>query len=114
MSEVIDDALQFTKIRMQHPAAKSKSGKDKRLVLSMDDLATALQDYGVALRKPDCFSDRLGGVCCVVAVHGTCPLLTCVYAAPLREGHPLLKPPVRMCWSFVRALHVLTSVAYRW
>ena len=62
ITEISDDALQFCKIRQQNPALRDKQrGKEKRLVLTMDDLSAALRDYGVSLRKPDYFADRADG-----------------------------------------------------
>lgn len=62
ITEISDDALQFCKIRQQNPALRDKQrGKEKRLVLTMDDLSAALKDYGINLRKPEYFADRVDG-----------------------------------------------------
>ena len=64
VTEISDDALQFCKIRQQNPALRDKQrGKEKRLVLTLDDLSAALKDYGINIRKPEYFADRVEGAC---------------------------------------------------
>jgi len=53
IADIATDAFQHSKIRQQNTALKAKGGKDKRTVLIMDDLSTALQSYGINLKKPD-------------------------------------------------------------
>ncbi|OUM69593.1 hypothetical protein PIROE2DRAFT_38041 [Piromyces sp. E2] len=56
IADIATDAFQHSKIRQQNSALKAKGGKvynDKRTVLIMDDLSTALQSYGINLKKPD-------------------------------------------------------------
>ncbi|XP_028551188.1 transcription initiation factor TFIID subunit 10 isoform X2 [Dendrobium catenatum] len=46
------------KARLSAPVKdKSKQPKEKRLVLTMDDLSRALREYGVNLKHPDYFAD---------------------------------------------------------
>eukprot|EP00741_Cyanophora_paradoxa_P024435 tig00022075_g23592.t1 len=54
IADVASDSLQYCKLRQQ--ASKSK-GKEKRLVLTMDDLTPALRSCGVTVRKPAYFAD---------------------------------------------------------
>lgn len=58
ISEVASDALQHCKARISAPVKdKSKQPKEKRLVLTMDDLSKALREYGVNLRHQEYFAD---------------------------------------------------------
>ncbi|XP_020265467.1 transcription initiation factor TFIID subunit 10 [Asparagus officinalis] len=58
ISEVASDALQHCKARTAAPVKdKSKQPKEKRLVLTMDDLSKALREYGVNLKHPEYFAD---------------------------------------------------------
>ncbi|KAG6511500.1 transcription initiation factor TFIID subunit 10-like [Zingiber officinale] len=58
ISDVASDALQHCKARQAAPVKdKSKQPKDKRLVLTMDDLSKALQEYGVNLKHQEYFAD---------------------------------------------------------
>eukprot|EP00850_Spirogloea_muscicola_P015229 SM000115S23908 [mRNA] locus=s115:169830:171286:- [translate_table: standard] len=61
ISELASDSLQYCKIR-QSAASKDKLGKglqtkDKRLVLTTEDLALALKEYGVNVRRQDYYAD---------------------------------------------------------
>ncbi|KAI9002299.1 transcription initiation factor TFIID 23-30kDa subunit-domain-containing protein, partial [Gaertneriomyces semiglobifer] len=57
VSDIAIDALQYHKIRAQGQQSKDRRGapKDKRTVLTMEDLAAALGDHGVNVRKPEYF-----------------------------------------------------------
>ncbi|KAH0449123.1 transcription initiation factor TFIID subunit 10 isoform X1 [Dendrobium catenatum] len=58
ITEIASDALQHCKARLSAPVKdKSKQPKEKRLVLTMDDLSRALREYGVNLKHPDYFAD---------------------------------------------------------
>ncbi|KAJ3280578.1 Transcription initiation factor TFIID subunit 10 [Borealophlyctis nickersoniae] len=55
IADVAGDALQYCKIRGQGAQAKDRRGasKDKRTVLTMDDLSAALAEHGVNIKKPE-------------------------------------------------------------
>ncbi|KND01702.1 uncharacterized protein SPPG_03497 [Spizellomyces punctatus DAOM BR117] len=57
VSDIAVDALQYCKIRGQGPQTKDRRNmtKDKRTVLTMDDLSAALADHGVNMKKPEYF-----------------------------------------------------------
>ncbi|KAG4387243.1 hypothetical protein GLYMA_11G160400v4 [Glycine max] len=59
VAEVAGDALQHCKARQATiPKDKrDKQQKDKRLVLTMEDLSKALREYGVNLRHQEYFAD---------------------------------------------------------
>ena len=55
VSDIAVDALQYCRIRGQGPQPKDRRGanKDKRTVLTMGDLSSALADHGVNVKKPE-------------------------------------------------------------
>ncbi|KAI8824578.1 transcription initiation factor TFIID 23-30kDa subunit-domain-containing protein [Fimicolochytrium jonesii] len=55
VSDIAVDALQYSRIRSQQPLPKDRRSvvKDKRTVLTVDDLSAALADHGVNIRKPE-------------------------------------------------------------
>ncbi|CAI5490554.1 unnamed protein product, partial [Closterium sp. Naga37s-1] len=59
IGEVASDALQFCKIRQAGSGKemKARGPKEKKLVLTTEDLAAALKEYGVNVRKQDYFVD---------------------------------------------------------
>ncbi|KAG0613697.1 hypothetical protein M758_6G122800 [Ceratodon purpureus] len=62
VGEIASDALQYCKIR-QSQIAKDKKGhvqaKEKRLVLTTEDLSLALREYGVNLQRQEYFADSI-------------------------------------------------------
>ncbi|KAM0863569.1 hypothetical protein ACQ4PT_044513 [Festuca glaucescens] len=59
VSDIASDSLQHCKARVAAPIKdnKSKQPKDRRLVLTMDDLSKALLEHGVNLKHPEYFAD---------------------------------------------------------
>jgi len=55
ISDIANDALQYCKIR-QSNALK----KDKRLTLTMEDLAQSGKEYGINIKKPEYYADKTG------------------------------------------------------
>ena len=53
VSDITQDAFHYAKLRTSAPAQGSNEAESGRLVLTMDDLASALGDHGVDGRKPD-------------------------------------------------------------
>ncbi|CAO0790001.1 unnamed protein product [Mucor circinelloides] len=53
VADIATDAFQFCKVRQ---SGNRKSGKDRKTVLTMEDLTAALADYGVNIKKPDYYS----------------------------------------------------------
>eukprot|EP00899_Mesostigma_viride_P028292 jgi/Mesvir1/8648/Mv02592-RA.1 len=66
VADVANDALQYCKIRQQQQSQNPKdkkapagAAKDKRLVLTMEDLSDALKEYGVNVHKQEYVLDSL-------------------------------------------------------
>lgn len=55
VSDVVTDALQHAKMRGSGQSSK-KSGKDKKYTLTVEDLAPALSEYGIHIKKPNYFT----------------------------------------------------------
>ncbi|KAF1799879.1 transcription initiation factor TFIID 23-30kDa subunit-domain-containing protein [Mucor lusitanicus] len=53
VADIATDAFQFCKVRQ---SGNRKSGKERKTVLTMEDLTAALADYGVNIKKPDYYS----------------------------------------------------------
>ncbi|XP_059044957.1 transcription initiation factor TFIID subunit 10-like isoform X1 [Achroia grisella] len=58
LSDIANDALQHCKMRTSsqiNQAKNQKGPKEKKYVMTMEDLAPALQEYGITARKPHYF-----------------------------------------------------------
>lgn len=59
ISDVANDALQHCKTRTNNqngnPKSVKPSNKDRKYTMTMDDLAPALADYGITVRKAQYF-----------------------------------------------------------
>jgi len=59
ISDIATDALQYSKLRQQSSSTKERSGKnpgkEKRAVMHMEDLASALADHGINAKRPEYF-----------------------------------------------------------
>ncbi|KAI8981553.1 transcription initiation factor IID TAF10 subunit, partial [Pilobolus umbonatus] len=53
IADIATDAFQYNKTRQSGNRAASKPGKDKKVVLTMEDLSNALTEYGIHIKKPD-------------------------------------------------------------
>ncbi|XP_068666543.1 transcription initiation factor TFIID subunit 10-like [Aristolochia californica] len=64
VAEVSSDALQQCKARKSTAVKdkRDKQQKDKRLILTMEDLSKALHEYGVNLRHQEYFADNPAGM----------------------------------------------------
>ncbi|CAM6124600.1 unnamed protein product [Calypogeia fissa] len=59
VGEIASDAMQYCKIRQgsARTGEKSRGHKDKRFVLTNEDLMMALREYGVNLKQQEYFTD---------------------------------------------------------
>ena len=55
ISDLASDALQHSKIRLAAGLSKDKKLKDKRNVLSLEDITSACKEQGIKLSKPEYF-----------------------------------------------------------
>lgn len=59
LSDIANDALQHCKMRTSSQVTQNsktqKGPKEKKYVMTMEDLAPALQEYGITARKPHYF-----------------------------------------------------------
>ena len=55
VSDVANDALQHCKTRGASQTSKTSKGKDRRYILTMEDLTPALAEYGITVKKPHYF-----------------------------------------------------------
>ncbi|CAO3622068.1 unnamed protein product [Mucor hiemalis] len=57
IANVATDAFQFNKVRQSNSTrTTTKANKEKKIILNMDDLSSALTEYGVNVQKPDFYS----------------------------------------------------------
>jgi len=52
ISDILNDAMQLSKMKGSAQGSRSSKVKDKRLLLTMDDLAPALAERGIKVKKP--------------------------------------------------------------
>lgn len=56
ISDVANDALQHCKMRNAGQAMKNNKTKDRKYVMTMEDLAQALGNQGISVKKPPYFT----------------------------------------------------------
>ncbi|RKP39107.1 transcription initiation factor TFIID 23-30kDa subunit-domain-containing protein, partial [Dimargaris cristalligena] len=56
ISDVVTDAFQYSRVHQLNNKERKYTQKDRRSLLTMDDLSQALQEYGVNVRKPEYYS----------------------------------------------------------
>ncbi|KAJ1950732.1 transcription initiation factor TFIID subunit 10-like protein [Linderina pennispora] len=56
IADVAADAFQYNRIRQQGSKEKKFQQKDRRTVLTIEDLTAALSEYGVNIKKPEYYS----------------------------------------------------------
>lgn len=61
IADVATDAFQFNKVRQSSSSTRTttKANKEKKIILNMDDLSSALTEYGVHVKKPDFYSWKI-------------------------------------------------------
>ena len=52
VSDVASDALTHCKMKQNTAAKKAGGGKDKKLIMTTEDLSHALSEQGVSVKKP--------------------------------------------------------------
>eukprot|EP00250_Pteridium_aquilinum_P006500 c16408_g1_i1 orf=292-690(+) len=59
ISEIVNDAFQLCKLRQTGPMRekKDKQSKEKRFVLTTEDLTLALKEYGVNIKRQEYYTD---------------------------------------------------------
>ena len=57
IADIAHDALQYSKSRAQNAAGGGRDKKkDRKLALAMEDLSSALAEYGINAAKPDYYT----------------------------------------------------------